>query len=176
MDIAKQLAKAHSRANADLILEWLLKEKARTQVLMDVVRSREVEFKIVQRAAMVLGDLGRLRPAWLLGYHSELLDLVHAYDHPALPRAITRYFSELSLDQISEDNQGRLLEMSFVYVGNPQATVTVRVFSMATLLTFTKRYPELRDEVRGMVEEVLLEEGATAGLLAGGRRVLGGVG
>lgn len=170
MDLAKQLAKAHSRANADLILDWLYKNQARTQVLMELVKSKEVDFKIIQRAAMVLGDLGRACPDWLLPYHADLLDLVHAYDHPALPRAVTRYFSELPLAKINEENQGRLLDMSFAYLGNPQATVTVRVFSMATLLKFTKLYPELRDEVKTMVEEVLLEENATNGLLAGARR------
>lgn len=176
MDLVKQLAKAHSRANADLVLDWLYKDRARTQVLMEVVKSKEVNFKIIQRAAMVLGDLGRARPDWLLPYHRDLLDLVHAYDHPALPRAVTRYFSELPLAQINEENQGRLLDLSFAYVGNPQETVTVRVFSMRTLLAFTKLYPELRDELRGLAEEILLEEGATAGLLSSARRAVKALG
>ena len=94
MDLRQQLSLAHSRANADLILTWLYADEARTRVLIDLVNSKdERDAKPVQRAAMVLGDLGRAKPDWLRPYQRSLLRLANEATHPALPRAISRYFS-----------------------------------------------------------------------------------
>lgn len=173
MDLLKQLGVAHSRANADLILNWLEQDRARTRVLMEVVRSKNPEqFKLVQRAAMVLGDLGRKHPDWLLPYHSELIELARESTHPAIPRAVTRYFSELPLAKVEESNQGHLLDMSFDYLTNPEASVTMKVFSMSTLLHFTRLFPELRDELRGLIELQLEEGENSAGYISRARKVL----
>ena len=173
MNLRKQLAIAHSRANADLILAYLFKNKAETAALWKVVSSSDpADAKLVKRAAMVLGDLGRARPDWLLPYHGRMLRLAAESPDPAIPRAVTRYFSELPLAKVTEEDQGALLEASFHYLNDPEATVTMKVFSMTTLGNFAALHPELKDEVRGLIERQVEEGEHTAGFYSRARKVL----
>lgn len=173
MDIRQQLAVTHSRANADLILDYLRKDQARTQVLMNVLRSKVREdAKLVQRGAMVLGDLGREFPDWLIPYHGALLELASGATHPAIPRAVSRYFSELPLGKVNEAHQGLLLDLSFRYLSDRETTVAVKVFSMTTLYHFTRLHPELKDELLGLIELELEEGGTTPGYISRARRIL----
>ena len=173
MDLRQQLAAAHSRANADIILAWLLKDEARTRVLMKVVRSKAVgDAKLVQRAAMVLGDLGRERPRWLYPFQVELVNLAAAARHPAVPRAVLRYFSELPLADIVEDAQGQLLDVSFQYLGDRSAPVTHKVYGMTILSNFAQTYSELTEELRELIEREIAEGVATPGFKSRGKKIL----
>ncbi|OAV44159.1 hypothetical protein [Lewinella sp. 4G2] len=176
MDLRQQLAIIHSRANADVILEWLEADETRTPLLMDVINDPDPKMaKVRQRACMVLGDLGRKHPNWLLPYHANLLELAATATHPALPRAVTRYFSELPVEQVSEVNQGVLLDLSFRFLADGDVPVAIRVFSMSTLAAFAALYPELKDELRGLIQVELEEGTASPGFRNRGLKVLGGL-
>ena len=176
MDLRNQLAVAHSRANADTILQWLYADRARTQVLVEVVRSQEeADAKLVQRAAMVLGDLGRRHPEWLLPYQEQLVILADSPPHPAIPRPVLRYFSELPLTHISEPLRGLLLEIAFRHLGDRAAPVTHRVYSMTIIATFAKVYPELVEELQELIEREIAEGAATPGFSSRGRKILAGL-
>ncbi|WP_020569652.1 hypothetical protein [Neolewinella persica] len=169
MNYRDQLLSEHSRANADLVLNHVLKDRQRVANLMDVFLSDE--YRAVQRSAMVVGDLGRLRPAWLQPWHKHMILAAKEPEHDSVVRNVMRYFSELPLEQVGEDDQGALLELAFRLTESPLQAVAIRVFSMTVAANFCQLYPELKEELRGIIE-LSLAEGATAGFRSRGNKIL----
>ena len=169
MNLTEQLSAAHSRANANLILEYVLADKRRVPELLAVFRDGEL--RIAQRAAMVVGDLGRKRPDWYLPHHEELIAEADRYRHPAMPRNVMRYFSELPLAKVKEAHQGPLLDVAFRLTEDQEVPVGIRVFAMTIVYHFCEQYPELKDELRGIIE-LTIEEGTTPGFRSRGNKIL----
>ncbi|MEL7163351.1 MAG: hypothetical protein AAFN92_21520 [Bacteroidota bacterium] len=169
MNLREQLLREHSRPNADLILAYVLKDKRRTAKLMDLFL--DDEYRVGQRAAMVVGDLGRLEPTWLRPYHARMIAAADAGKHDAIKRNVMRYFSELPLEELSEENAGNLLDVAFRLFESPTEAVAIRVFSMQIVANFTEEYPELKDELRAVIE-LTIAEGTTPGFRSRGTKIL----
>ncbi|MEO0733664.1 MAG: hypothetical protein AAFZ52_12580 [Bacteroidota bacterium] len=171
MNLREQLLKEHSRANADLILGYVLEDERRVAGLMDLFL--DAEYRVAQRAAMVVGDLGRIEPDWLITYHGRMIAAADptAGKHPAIPRNILRFFSELSLEQVAADYAGNLLDVAFRRFESATEPVAIRVFAMQVVANFTEEYPELKDELRGIIEHTIAE-GTTPGFRNRGTKIL----
>ncbi len=169
MNISEQLLTAHSRANADLVLNYVLEDESRTAGLMNAFLSDEN--RVVQRSAMVVGDLGRIRPGWLRSYHARMIEVAVAYPHPSVPRNVMRFFSELPLAEVAEEDQGALLDLAFRLTESQTEPVAIRVFAMTVVANFCKIYPELKDELRGIIE-LTIAEGTTPGFRSRGGKIL----
>lgn len=168
--VVTQLRRAHSRANANLVLSHLYDHPEDVPALLAALDHPEI--KVLQRAAMVAGDLGRSRPAWLSPHQALLFRLARSNRHPAVPRAVLRYFSELPLDAISENLHGEALDLGFAAAADPTAPVTHRVFGITLVHMFCAPYPELKDELRGIIEQALAETSTPPGFRSRGRKVL----
>lgn len=173
MNYAEQLLKIHSRANADYILEHVLEDKRRVRTLMDAFLKGE--YRVVQRSAMIVGDLGRAEPAWLKPWHAAMLAAADPAPHPAVSRCVMRYFSELPLSAIGEEDRGPLLDLAYRLLENPAEAVAIRVFSMTVVFNFCALYPELKDELRGIIE-LTIAEGTTPGFRSRGGKILAKLG
>ncbi|MFT7120413.1 MAG: hypothetical protein ACJAZ9_000586 [Neolewinella sp.] len=170
MNYAEQLLVAHSRANADLVLNHVLEDESRVPDLLDVFLGGQ--YRTVQRSAMVVGDLGRLRPAWLKPWHGRIIAAANTPDvHDAVKRNVMRYFSELPITNIGEDDEGHLVDLAFRLGADHQEAVAIRVFALSTVNNYVKKYPELKDELRGVIE-FTIAEGTTAAFLGRGNKIL----
>ncbi|MEM6769758.1 MAG: hypothetical protein AAF597_04150 [Bacteroidota bacterium] len=169
MDYAKELLVEHSRANADRILNHVLADKRRVAALMTVFLGQE--YRVVQRAAMVVGDLGRARPSWLTAWHGRMIAAANAPQHDAVRRNVMRYFSELSIDQIGEEDEGYLVDLAFRLTADQEAAVAIRVFAMQIVANYVEKYPELTDELAGIIE-LTIAEGTTPGFRNRGGKIL----
>lgn len=169
MNYPKQLLKEHSRANADLVLNHVLKDRKRVSALLDAFLTGE--YRVVQRSAMVVGNLGRLKPDWLKPWHQRMIAAADPAPHPSVSRNVMRYFSELPLSSIDEENQGPLLDLAFRLTEDQAEAVAIRVFGMTVVFNFCVLYPELKDELRGIIE-LTIAEGTTPGFRSRGGKIL----
>jgi len=169
MNYAEQLLVAHSRANADLILQDVLQDEQNVARLMEAFLGDT--YRVSQRAAMVVGDLRRERPEWLKPWHAEMIKEADTGAHDAIRRNVMRYFSELPLAAVAEENQGPLLDLAFRLTENQLEANAIRVFSMTVVAQFCTIYPELKDELRGIIE-LTIAEGTTPGFRSRGNKIL----
>ncbi len=169
MNYSEQLLVAHSRENADLILADVLRDEANVAELMAAFLGEE--YRVSQRAAMVVGDLGRQRPDWLRPWHAAMIEAAEAGRHDAVRRNVMRYFSELPLAAVAAANQGPLLDLAFRLTESPLIAVAIRVFSMTVAANFCKLYPELKEELSGIIE-LTIAEGTTPGFRSRGQKIL----
>lgn len=173
MNYAKQLLVEHSRANADLILEHVLADESRVTALMEIFLGED--YRTAQRAAMVVGDVGRAQPGWLQPWHGRMITAAATPPHDAIRRNVLRYFSELDIQGIGAEDEGYLVDLAFRLTADPEAAVAIRVFAMQVVANYVAKYPELKDELAGIIE-LTIAEGTTPGFRSRGKKILQKIG
>ena len=169
MNLRTELARAHSRANADRILDILLQDPSRVEELVQLTLGRD-DLVTVQRAAMVLGDLGRARPDWLAPYLTDLLFAARHPVHPAVSRNVLRHLSELPPDRVPEKLHGRLLDWTLAVTAAPDQPTACRVFAMQVAANLIAWYPEVAGELRDILQLGL--DDAAAGYRSRAEKIL----
>jgi hypothetical protein len=103
-----------------------------------------------QRAAGALFDVLRKSPH-LLSPHIKrfLVQLDKPGNYPALTRNILRL---LQIVDISEGFQGRAVNSAMRIMEDPQELVAAKVFAMTVLAKIAASQPELKREVRAVIE------------------------
>lgn len=166
MDIRKQLLTTHSKENTTLIVNYIGSDPERCDELMKLFLYGH--YRVIQRAAWVVGDLARARPELVMPYLPEMVENLKRPDiHVAARRNTVRFWQEIELP---EDLWGEVAELCFDFLQSAEETVAVKVFSMTVLLNIVKKVPELKDELKYMVEDQLPY--GTAGFKNRGAKVL----
>ena len=139
MNIRTQLLTAHSRTNADIVQHYVEQNFAALPELMACFASDEVQ--VAQRAAMVVGNLGRCHPELFKPWWQNLLDLTDDPIHAAIPRAVIRYFNELEL-QLPKKIESRLVDRCVLAVINFEEKTATSAFAMKFVTDRAEHYPE----------------------------------
>jgi len=87
--------------------------------------------------------------------------------HAAAKRNTVRFFQEI---EIPEALWGEVADVCFKFLENGEEAVAVRVFSMTVLLGIVKKVPELKDELKFLIEDQLPY--GTAGFKHRGKKTL----
>lgn len=167
MDIRAQLLKTHSRGNSDLVEAFAIENEEGLVSLMACFLSDE---KVVaQRAAMVVGNLGRSEPRLLKPWWSELVKVIDKPIHGALRRNATRYFSELKI-ALPKSLDSRLVNHCTLLVEDPNQDVAIAAFAMQIVADRAGSYPTHALRLRNALESQLGE--AKPGFRNRARKVL----
>ena len=167
MNIRQQLLNKNSRNNADFVQAHVVAHRESLVELMACFFSDE---KVVaQRAAMVVGNLGRAEPACLKPWWSSMVDAAEDPVHQAVRRAVTRYFSELTL-AVPEKLEARLVELLGTFVANPKENVAIAAFSMTFVADRAQRYPDAAQHLQRTL--VRLIPAGSPGFQNRGRKIL----
>ena len=151
MDIRKQLLTTHSKENTTLIVNYIGSDRERCAALMKLFLYGH--YRVIQRAAWVVGDLARVQPQLVMPYLPEMVENLKRADvHVAARRNTVRFFQEID---IPEELWGEVAEICFQFLQSAEEPVAVKVFSMTVLLNIVKKVPELKDELKFAVEEQL---------------------
>lgn len=166
MDLEKELLKEHSKEQANKIAFWAINSNENLEVLINVFLT--AEYRITQRAAWPLGIVGEKYFALIKPYLGILIkNLTKENLHDAVKRNTVRFLQNVD---IPEEHMGLLADICMGYLGSPKEAVAIKVFSMSVLLNITKAYPDLKNELKLLVEDQI--EGGTAGFKSRGNKVL----
>jgi len=151
MDLRKQLLTDHSKENTTRIVEYIGNDLERCEALMKLFLYGE--YRVIQRAAWVVGDLARLYPENVMPYLPKMVEnLKQPGIHVAAKRNTVRFFQEI---EIPEDLWGDVADICFKFLESSEEPVAVKVFSMTVLLGIVKKVPELKDELKYLIEDQL---------------------
>ena len=151
MDLRKQLLTDHSKENTTLIVEYIGNDRERCDRLMKLFLYGE--YRVIQRAAWVVGDLARLYPDLVTPYLPAMVENLKKPDlHVAAKRNTVRFFQEIALP---EELWGDVADVCFKFLESGEEPVAVKVFSMTVLLGIVKKVPELKDELKYLIEDQL---------------------
>lgn len=151
MDLRKQLLTTHSKENTTLIANYVGADRERFDKLMKLFLYDE--YRVIQRAAWVVGDVSRLHPEIVMPYLPEMVENLKKSDlQDASKRNTLRFLQEI---EVPEEHWGDLAELCFNFLTSIEEAVAIKVFSMTVLLGIVKKVPELKDELRYAIEDQL---------------------
>ena len=122
---------------------------------------------IAKRAGYVFTHTGEHAPGRTLRHLPELVPLLDAEAHPSTRRALCR---ALTFIDLPEAWLGPVLDRCFGYLEDVEEKVAVRAFAVDIIYRNTAAYPELREELRRLLEWAAPT--ASAGLKSKARRFL----
>ena len=149
MDILQSLKKEHSKKQTDRIVNYIGADKERFAVLIGLFFAGE--YRITQRAAWPLSYCVRAHPELIQPYFKRLLDNLQRNDIPvAVARNTVRLLQDVTIPKKYQD---RVMTICFDYVQAPETPIAVKAFSLTILGNLSGDYPDIRGELKMMIEE-----------------------
>jgi hypothetical protein len=151
MNLREALLKEHSRRQTLLIASHIGDNQKAFDALVKIFLNDE--YRVVQRAAWALSYCGTAYPSLLKKHFRSLIDnLDRPGLHDAVKRNTLRVFEDV---EIPEKYLGKLVDHCFRFLNSTTEAIAIKAFSITILVNACERYPELRDEVKPLLCELL---------------------
>ncbi|MEP7372841.1 MAG: hypothetical protein ABI675_05585 [Chitinophagaceae bacterium] len=149
MKLRDQILKEHSKINCNAIVKWIGNSQARFDELLDLFLNDE--YRVVQRAAWPLSNAVILHPQFIQKHFFKLLkNLEKPHLHDAVKRNTVRLLQDIA---IPKKLHGRVMNLCFDYINSPDEPVAVKAFSLTILENLSKEYPEIKPELKTIIED-----------------------
>jgi hypothetical protein len=167
MNIRENLEQEHSKALTLRIIAYIGNDQNRMAELMACFF--DAKWRVCQRAAWAVGLLGEKQPQLIEPYLEQMLFNLKTPQHDAILRNTMRVMRDLP--EIPDAILGLAADVSFQFLETPSIPIAIRSFAMRVLLKICKKEPELKDELRALIEDIL-EHDKAPGIVSAGRDVL----
>ena len=149
MKLREQILKEHSKANCMAIVKWIGESQERFDKLFELFLHDE--YRVVQRAAWPLSNAVMAHPKFIQKHFPKLLkNLEKPGVHDSVKRNTVRLLEHIS---IPERFHGQVMNICFNYIASPQEAAAVKAFSLTVLEHLSKQYPEIRSELKTIIED-----------------------
>ena len=170
MDLRRTLEREHSKPAVNKIVRYVGDSREKFSELLDIFL--EGPYRITQRAAWPLTYCAEAHPEIVKGKLGILLRYLEKENiHDAVRRNTIRM---LQFVEIPANLHGRVASICLTYLKDNKQPVAIRVFSMTVLGRLAESYPELRQELRVMIEDHLPY--AQPAFISRGRKILKALG
>ncbi|RYZ48622.1 MAG: hypothetical protein EOP49_18240 [Sphingobacteriales bacterium] len=156
MNLREALQEHYTKMQIKTMAQWVGNEPGRISELLHILQHDE--YRIAQRAASVVSEVATAYPEQVQPYVPALVaKLDDKQAHIAVKRNIYRILQFL---QLPEAVHGDLMNHCFDSLANPKEALAVRAFSMSILARLVKDYPEIGNELKLIIDDVLQHEAA----------------
>jgi hypothetical protein len=167
MNIRESLEQEHSKALTLRIVAYIGNDANQMAELMACFF--DAEWRICQRAAWAVGLIGEKQPQLIEPYLEQMLLNLKTPQHDAILRNTMRVLRDMP--NIPDAVLGLAADVSFRFLETPSVPIAIRAFSMRVLLKICKKEPDLSDELRALITDIL-EHDKALGIVSAGRDVL----
>ena len=149
MDLQQALLTEHSKANCNKIVKWVGHSQKRFDELFYLFLNSE--YRINQRAAWPLSYCVIDHPNFISKHFSSLVKNLHKPAiHDSVKRNTVRLLQHIN---IPKKFHGEIMDICFQYISSPDEPVAIKAFSLSILQNLSKHYPEIKNEIRLVIEE-----------------------
>lgn len=165
--LRNEILQEHTKAQTQKIADWIGGDPKRFQQLLDIFLHDE--YRVVQRAAWMVSVVAERHKELIAPHLHEIVKRMTDPDvHVAVRRNVVRILQHVD---IPEALHGDVMNTCFHFFEDSNETVAVRCFSMTVLANLSHYYPEIKQEIKLVIENTL-ENGASAGFIARAKRTL----
>lgn len=159
-------SKTQNKEDALRIAAYACESKKNFKELMQCFLAND--YRLAQRAAWSVSWAANKKPEMIIAYTSKLVEQLLRNDvHPAVVRNSIRIIQHI---EVPEKNHGELMNACFQLVEKPTTPVAIKAFSLTALHNLSKKYPEIKSELKTLIES--LWENETAAFRSRGKRIL----
>ena len=149
MNLRDTILKEHNKAHCTKIVNWVGDNQKRFDELFELFLNDE--YRVVQRAGWPLGYCVIAHPEFIKNKFGQLLkNLKKTGLHDAVKRNTVRLLQDIS---IPEKYQGEVMNLCFDYIISPTEKPAVKAFSLTVLENLSKIYPEIKQELKTVIED-----------------------
>ena len=149
MDLRSTILSEHSKANCNKIVRWVGSSQQRFDELLNLFLHSE--YRINQRAAWPLSYCVIDHPQFISKHFSKLVKNLHKPGiHDSVKRNTVRLLQHI---EIPKKFHGEIMDICFRYLSSPDEPVAIKAFSLAILHNLSKQYPEIKNEIKLIIEE-----------------------
>ena len=149
MKLRDQILKEHSKANCNAIVQWIGDSQQRFDQLFDLFLNDE--YRVVQRAAWPLSYAIIAHPKFIQKHFSKLIRILQKTKlHNSVKRNTIRLLQDIL---IPERFHGQVMNICFDYINSPNEPVAVKAFALTVLDNLSKQYPEIKTELKTIIED-----------------------
>lgn len=168
MNIRNELLKEkiQTKAHAMQITNYACETKKNFKELMQCFLSNE--YRLAQRAAWSVSWAARKKPELIQPYIKDLVAQLQRTDvHAAVIRNSVRILEAI---EIPKAFHGEVMNSCFAFIESYSSPIAIKAFSLTTLFNLSKIYPEIKDELKLIIEDRW--ENETAAFKSRGRNIL----
>lgn len=159
------MIREHSKSRHSIV-SYVGNDPEKFAILFDLFMNGE--FRVSQRAAGAVSTCAQKFPDLVYPYLNKLIPYLKKENiRDAIKRNILRILQGIS---VPKKQQGELMDICFRYLMNKKEPVAIRVFSMQILANLSYHYPEIRPEIRVIIEDEI--SFAKPGFVSRGRKIL----
>lgn len=166
MILRETILAEHSKAQTEKIVKWIGSNQQRFDELFRLFLNDE--YRVTQRAGWPLSYCVEKHPQLIQKHFTKLIKNLRKPNlHNAVKRNTIRILQNIP---IPEKLHGEVMDLCFAYIIDPKENVAVKAFSLTVLLNLSRRYPDIRNELKIVIEERWPHE--TTGFHSRARKVL----
>ncbi len=166
MNLKALLTREYSKSSRDEIVDYLLAHPEEVHELMNLFFGDELI--TTQYSAWVVGKLGERRPELIFPYFPRMIKSMSIGN--CTDAVYRNSFRVLQFQKVDESLWGDLFDLCIEVLISNKMAVAIKVFAMTTAFNIVKEVPELKNELKLVVEELIPE--GTAGIKSRGSKVL----
>ena len=149
MDLKAALLKEHSKKQCELITNYIGNDKKKFAELMSIFFKGE--YRITQRAAWPISYCVRYHPELIKPYFGRLFKMLDKKGtHDSVGRNILRLLQDV---EIPKRFHGYVMNKCFEIISSVEKPIAFKAFSLTVLGNLTKEYPEIKQELKLIIQE-----------------------
>lgn len=166
MNIRDEIEKEHSKKQALRIANYAVQNKQQFKELMSCYTHED--YRLSQRAAWSVSRAAKNKPEMIAPYINVLVKRLQEPNvHPAV---ICNAVSILEDINIPEQFHGEIMNACFGFIETPSTPAAIKAFSLTVLFNLSQQYPEIKPELKLIIEERWDTE--TAAFRSRGKKIL----
>lgn len=156
----------HDKSRVMEVAAYAATSKQRFKILVDCFLSNE--YRLSQRGAWAISWAARKNPSLVIPYLPIIVAQLKRKDvHAAIIRNSVRILQDVD---IPESLQGEVMNACFEFIQEPSTPIAIKAFSLTTLFNLTKIYPDIKQELKTIIEDRMDNE--TAAFKSRGKKIL----
>lgn len=149
MDLHKEILKEHSKAQCDKVVKYVGNNPERFAELMKLFMSDE--YRVIQRAGWPLSYCVEQYPELIKPWFKLIIErLQKPAVHNAVHRNIVRLLQYVT---IPKRYHGEVMNSCFEFIASNDTEVAIKAFSLTILEHLSKEYPDIKPELKLIIEE-----------------------
>jgi hypothetical protein len=149
MNLRETILSEHSKATCSKVVNWVGNSQQRFDELFDLLINSE--YRISQRAAWPVSYCVIAHPEFISKHFSPLIkNLSKPNIGDSVKRNTVRLLQHVSIPKKFHDE---IMDICFAYISSSNEPVAIKAFSLTILQNLCKQYPEIKNEIKLIIEE-----------------------
>ncbi len=166
MNLELDINRHYSKAHAESIVRQIGDDAELFKQLVKLLFSTDKN--TAMRASWILSMCAEKYPQLIFPHLSKIISRT---EEPTVSGSVKRnVVRSLQFIEIPKRFQGRVVNLCFSFLQNQKEEIAVKAFSMTVLANIARQQPELKNEIRLVIEEILPY--GSAGVVSRGKKVL----